>query len=90
MGYATKFYHNFDAVYITKALDQNPSQQLSKASSLLSASLIASDGECPRATSLQPAFLVEESKRHQGAIFCCVQPAVHLSFITEVPRKWCL
>ena len=90
MGYATEFHQNLDAVCITKALDQDPSQQLSRASSSLSPSLVASDGECPRATSLQPASLVEESNRHQGAVLRCVQRAVHLGLVTEVPRTWCL
>ena len=90
MGYATKFHQNLDAVCITKASDQDPSQQSSRASSSLSPSLVASDGECPRATSLQPASLVEESNRHQGAVLRCVQRAVHLGLVTEVPRAWCL
>ena len=46
MGYTTKFHNNLDPVYITKALDEDPSQQLSRASSLLSPSLVVSNGEC--------------------------------------------
>ena len=90
MGYATEFHQNLDAVYITKASDQDPSQQSSRASSLLSSSLVASDGECPRATSLQPASLVEELKRHKGAVLYCVQRAVHLGLVTEVLKAWYL
>ena len=90
MGYATKFHQNLDAVCITIASDQDPSQQLSKTSSQLSFSLVASNGECIRATSLQPTSPVEESNRHQGAVLYYVQRAVHLGFITEVPRTWCL
>ena len=90
MGYATEFHQNLDAVCITKASDQDPSQQSSRASSSLSPSLVASDGECPRATSLQPASLVEESNRHQGAVLRYVQRAVYLGLVTEVPRIWCL
>ena len=90
MGYATKFHQNLDAVCITKASDQDPSQQSSRASSLLNPSLVASDGECPRATSLQPASLVEESNRHQGAVLCYVQRALYLGLVTEIPRTWCL
>ena len=90
MGYATEFYQNLDAVCITKASDQDPSQQLSRASSLLSPSLVASNGECPRATSLQPTSFVEESNRHQGAVLRYVQCAVHHGLVTEVPTAWCL
>ena len=64
MGYVTEFYQNLDIMCIAKALDQDLSQQLSKVSSLLSLSSIASDGKCPRARLLQPAFLVEESNRY--------------------------
>ena len=78
MGYATEFHQNLDAVCITKASDQDPFQQSSRVSSSLSSSLVASNGECPRAILLQPASLVEESNRHQGAVLCCVQRAVHL------------
>ena len=90
MGYATEFHQNLDAVYITKASDQDPSQQLSRVSSSLSPSLVASDGECLRATFLQPAFLVEELNRYQGAVLRCVQHAMHLGLVTEVPRAWYL
>ena len=90
MSYATEFYQNLNAVCITKALDQDLSQQLSRASSSLNPSLVASNSECPRATFLQPASLVEESNRHQGAMLRCVQQAVHLGLVTEVPRIWCL
>ena len=89
MDYATKFHQNFDAMCITKALDQDPPQQLSRASSSLSPLLVASDGECFRATFLQPASLVEESNRHQGAVLRCVQRAVHLGLVTEVLMTWC-
>ena len=68
MGYATKFYQNLNAVCITKASDQDPPQQLSRAFSLLCSSLVASNSECPTVTSLQPAFLVEELNRNQGAV----------------------
>ena len=68
---------------------QDPSQQSSRASSSPSPSQVASDGECPRATSMQPASLVEESNRHQGAVLRCVQRAVHLGLVTEVPRAQC-
>ena len=68
MGYATEFHQNRDAVCITKASNQNPSQQSSKASSSLSPLLVAFNGECPRATSLQLASLMEELNRHKGAI----------------------
>ena len=64
IDYATKFHQNLDAVYIIKASDQDPSQKLSKASFLLSPLLVCSNGEFPRATSLQPASLVEESNKH--------------------------
>ena len=90
MGYAIEFYQNLDAVCITKASDQDLSQQLSRASSLLSLSLVASNGKCPRATFLQPASLVEESNRHQGAVLRCIQHAMYLGLITEVPRIWYL
>ena len=90
MGYATEFHQNLDVVCITKASDQDPSQPLSRASSLLSPLLIASNDECPRATFLQPASYVEESNKQQGAMLCCVQHAVHLGLVTEVPRTWCL
>ena len=72
MGYATKFYQNLDDVCIAKASDQNLSQQLSRTSSLLSSSLVASDNECPKATFLQTTSLIEVSNRHQGAVFWCV------------------
>ena len=72
MDYATEFYQNLDTVCITKALDQDPSQKLNRASSLLSPLLVAFNSECPRATFLQPAFLVKESNRYQGAVLCCV------------------
>ena len=39
-------------------------QQLSRAFFLPSPSQVASDGECPRATSMQPTTLVKESNRH--------------------------
>ena len=68
---------------------QDLSHQLSRASSSPSPSQVASDGECPRATSMQPASLVEESNRHQGAVLRCVQRAVHLGLVTEVPRAQC-
>ena len=90
MGYATEFHQNLDIVCITKASDQDPSQQSSRASSLLSLSLVAFDSECPRATSLQPASLIEVSNRHQGAVIRYVQRAVHLGLVTKVPRIWCL
>ena len=48
------------------------SQQSSKASSLLSPSLVASNGEYPRATLMQLAFFVEELNKQQSAIFCCI------------------
>ena len=89
MGYATEFHQNFDAVCITKASDQDPPQQLSRASSSLSPSPVSPDSECLRATSLQPTSLVEESNRHQGAMLCCIQRAVHLGLVTEVSRTWC-
>ena len=72
-----------------KSRIQDPSQQLSRVFSLLSLSQVASDGECPRATSMQPAFLLEESNRHQGAVLCCVQRAVHFGLVTEVFRAQC-
>ena len=90
MGYATEFYQNLDAMCITKASDQDPSQQLSKASSLLSPSLVVSDDKCPRATSLQPASLIKKSNKHQRAVLHYIQRAMHLGFVTEVPRTWCL
>ena len=90
MGYATKFHQNLDVVCITKALDQDPSQQSSRASFLLSPSLLTSNGECPRATSLQPASLIEELNKHQRAVLRCIQRAMHLGLVTEVPRAWCL
>ena len=68
---------------------QDPAQQSSRAFSLPSLLQVASDGECPRATSMQPASLVEESNRHQGAVLRCVQRAVHLGLVTEVPRAQC-
>ena len=68
MGYAIEFYQNLDTVCITKALDQDPSQQLNRVSSSLNPSLVASKGEYPRATFLQPASFAEESNRHQGAM----------------------
>ena len=86
MCYTTKFHQNLDAVCITKASDQDPSQQLSRASSLLSLSLVASNSECPRAISLQPTSFVEESNRHQRAMLCCVQHVAHLGLVTEDPR----
>ena len=51
---------------------QDLSQQPSRASSLPSLSQGASDSECPRATLMQPASLIKESNRHQGAVFRCV------------------
>ena len=65
---------------------QNPAQQSSRASSLPSPSQVASNDECPRATSMQPASLVEKSNRHQRAILHCVQRAMHLGLVTEVPK----
>ena len=56
---------------LSKPRIQDPSQQLSRAFSLLSLSQVASDGECPKAISMQPAFLVEELNRHQGTMLCC-------------------
>ena len=90
MGYATKFHQNLDVMCITKTSDQDPSQQLSRASSLLSPSLVVSNDECPKVISLQSASLVEELNRHQRAMLCCVQRAVHLGLVTEVSRTWCL
>ena len=90
MGYATKFHQNLDAVCITKASDQDPSQQSSRVFSSLSPSLVASSDECPKATFLQPPSLIEESNRHQGTVLRCVQYAVHCSLVTEVSRAWCL
>ena len=86
MSYATVFYQNFDAVYIAKALDQDPSKQLSRTFYLLSPSLVASDGECPKAISLQPASHVEESNRDQGVVLYWVHCAIYLGLIMEVPR----
>ena len=68
---------------------QDPSQQLSRAFSLLSPLQVASNSECPKATLMQPASLLEESNRHQGAVLCCVQRVVHLSLVTEVSRAQC-
>ena len=68
---------------------QDPSQQPSRAFSLPSSSQVASDGECPRATPMQPASLIEESNRDQGAVLPCVQRAVYLGLVTEVPRAQC-
>ena len=68
---------------------QDPTQQLSRASSLPNPSQVASDGECPRATSMQLASLVEKSNRHQGAVLYCVQRAVHRGLVTEVLRTEC-
>ena len=68
---------------------QDPTQQSSRAFSSPNLSQVVSDGKCPRATSMQPASLVEESNRHQGAVLCCVQRAMHLGLITEVPRTQC-
>ena len=65
---------------------QDPSQQSSRASFSPSPSQVASDSECPRATLIQPASLVEESNKHQKAVLCYVQRAVHLGLVTEVPR----
>ena len=90
MGYTTEFHQNFDAVCITKTSDQDLSQQLSRVFFLLSISLVASDGECPRTTFLQPASLVEESNKHQGAVLCCVQRAMYLGLVTKISRTWCL
>ena len=64
MDYATKFHQNLDAICIPKALDQDLSRQLSKASFLLSPSLVASHSEYPRVISLQLAFLVKELNKH--------------------------
>ena len=86
MDYATKFHQNFDIMYIVKVLDQDLSQQLSRASSLLSPILVVSDGKCPRAILLQPAFLVKESNWYQGAIFCCVKHDIHFGFVTEISK----
>ena len=47
-------------------------QQLNRASSLLSPSLVAPNGECLRVTSMQPTSLVEKLNRHQGAVLCYV------------------
>ena len=60
MGYANKFYQTINTVCIAKAFDQDSSQQLSRAFSLLSPSLVASNGEGPRATSMQPASFIEK------------------------------
>ena len=68
---------------------QDPAQQSSRASFLPSLSQVASNGEYPRATSIQPASLVEESNRYQGAVLRCVQRAMHLGLVTEVPRIQC-
>ena len=72
MDYAAKFHQNLDAVYITKALDQDLSQQLTWTSSLLSSSIVISNGECLRATFLQPASFLEELNKHQGAVLHCI------------------
>ena len=90
MDYATEFHQNLDTVCIIKALDQDPSQQLSRAFSLLSPPLVASNNECPKATSLQPASLMEESNRHQGAVLRYVQRAMHFNLVTEVLKTWYL
>ena len=90
MGYAIEFHQNLDVVCITKASNQNPSQQLSRTYSSLSLSQGASNGECPRASFLQLASLVEKSNRHQGAVLCCIQRTVHLGLVTEFPKIWCL
>ena len=68
---------------------QDLSQQSSRASSLLSFSQVAFNGECPRATSMQPASLVEELNRHQKIVLRCIQHAVYLGLVTEVPRAQC-
>ena len=65
---------------------QDLAQQLNGASSLPSSSQVASDSEYPRVTSMQPASLVEELNRHQGAVLRCIQRAVHFGLVTEVPR----
>ena len=74
---------------LPKSRIQDPSQQPNRASSLPSLSQVASNGECPRAISMQPASLVEESNRYQGAVFCFVQHIVHFGLITEVSRAQC-
>ena len=51
---------------------QDTSQQPSRAFSSPSLSQVASNSECPRAKSMQPASLLEESNRHQGAVLRCV------------------
>ena len=68
---------------------QDLTQQSNRASSSPSSSQVASISECPRAISMQLAFLVKESNRHQGAVLCCVQRAVHLDLVTEAPRTQC-
>ena len=64
MGYVTEIHQNLDDMCIAKATDQDSSQELSRTSSLLSFSLVASNSECRKATSLQIASLVEESNRY--------------------------
>ena len=87
MGHATKFCRNPDAVHC-----QSPGYKIrqSNQTKLPPHQPIASDGECPRATSVLPTSLIVESNRHQGAVLCCVQRAVHLGLVTEVPRAQCL
>ena len=68
---------------------QDPSQQPSRASSSPNSSQVASNGEYPRATSMQSASLVKELNRYQGAVLRYVQHAVHLGLVTKVPRTQC-
>ena len=69
---------------------QDLSQQLNRASFLLSLSLVASNSECLRAIWMRLASLVKESNRHQRAILCYIQYTVHLGLITEVLIAQCL
>ena len=68
---------------------QNPSHQSSRVFSLLSPLQVASNGECPRAISMQSTSLIEELNRHQKAVLCYVQRTIHLGFITKVFKAQC-
>ena len=92
LGYAIELRHNpnTESAASPKSRIQDPSEHSNRASSSLSPSPVAPDGECPRASSVLPTSLVMESNRHHGAVRCCVQRTVHLDLVTEVPRAQCL
>ena len=56
---------------------QDPSKQQNRASSSPNLSAVISNSECSKATSVLTTSLIVELNRHQGAVLCCVQRAVH-------------